>query len=189
MGLLYPFAIDEAESDHVTIKDSTILIKTYGLPYIFWGYLAALLIFLSVMALAIYRSLLTMLKSTDALNSLIAYSTITFFFLTIIGFFTLFIIEFRIFKKEKTLVKSVHILGLCIKKRTYQLDKNSFEIENLRGTPNIARQKSLPGTTPMQNRGYFELYCKDVSGEKILLDRHSRKNDLQKLQNLLEKSC
>ena len=36
-----------------------------------------------------------------------------------------------------------------------------------------------------QNKGYFVLWLKSADGKKILIDRHSRKVDLEKLKALL----
>ena len=68
MGLLYLFPIQEDEGDHVSIKDSSLLLKSYGLPYLFWGYLLAGLTTLGIITLAIRGPLKKMLLYEDSLN-------------------------------------------------------------------------------------------------------------------------
>ena len=42
MGLLYVFPVSLEEEGFAEVKDQTITLKTYGLPYVFWSYAAAI---------------------------------------------------------------------------------------------------------------------------------------------------
>ena len=245
MGLLYLFPVHEDEEDHVSIKDSSLLLKSYGLPYLFWGYLLIGLITLGIMSLAIKAPLKKMLLSKDSLNVTAhtlnstknevpvvplnetarrqqATSTECFphvaesekagncqdhqgggqlplnFFLgaltlftlgaTAVAFTSLFFVEFRIFKKKNFLIKSLYCFWIPLKHHRFQLrEGHPFEITHFCGSPNMARLENRDGMEGHQNRGHFELYLHSHDGKRILLDRHSRKIDLKKLQDLLEK--
>ena len=189
MGLLYPFPLDsDQEVDHVVINEDSLLLKSYGPPYLFWGYLLALLATLVLLGLAAWRPLTRMLSSQDSLNALIAGLTLGVLVATPLLALAFFFLEFRLFKSKDILVKSLHLVGPPLWKRRFQLRvQDPFSIANFTGTPNLARQRNHPGSERHQNRGYFELYLHTAQGEQILLDRHSRKTDLQKLKALLEK--
>ena len=79
MGLVFVMPVSEKETDHVSIiketgAPSTLLLKSYGLPYIFWAYIAALFITLFIMYMAIKAPLIKIGKSEDIINLLIYYS-------------------------------------------------------------------------------------------------------------------
>ena len=59
-------------------------------------------------------------------------------------------------------------------------------IEAHMDSPNVARLKLQEGTQGFQNKGYFILWLKVNDKTKVLVDRHSRKVDLEKLKALLE---
>lgn len=188
MGLLYPFPIQADEVDHVVVKDSSLLLKSYGPPYLFWGYLLAGLATLGLMTLAISGPLKKMLFSEDSLNSFLAILTLLTLVITALGFISLFFIEFRIFKRQEVLIKSLYFCGFSLHHRHFQLRATDpFYITSFSSSPNMARLQNRTQTTAHQNRGYFELYLYTGDEKMVLLDRHSRKTDLQKLQNLLEK--
>ena len=54
MGLMYIFPVTDNtnEDDRTEIRDSKIILKTYGLPMIFWGYLVAIMFVIFMMWLA-----------------------------------------------------------------------------------------------------------------------------------------
>ena len=245
MGLLYLFPIQEDEGDHVSIKDSSLLLKSYGLPYLFWGYLLAGLTTLGIITLAIRGPLKKMLLYEDSLNVTAHTSNfiegkvtavpldeigrrqrgateacflhvaesdeaddcqdrqggeqlplnfflgaLTLFTLgaTAVAFTSLFFVEFRIFKKKNFLIKSLYCFWIPLRHHRFQLSEtHPFEIIHFYGSPNMARLEKHPGMQGHQNRGHFELYLHTHDDKRILLDRHSRKIDLKKLQDLLEK--
>ena len=191
MGLLYPFPVEQSGcevDDHVTIHNSTLSLRTYGLPYLFWGYLLCLLTTIGLVALISWEPLKKMLLSQDPLNSFIAWTTLITLVATPLGFSCFFFMEFRLQKKKSSLIKSLHLCGLPLSRRHFQLrDSTAFTVEAFEGTPNRAKKDHLPGSERHQNKGYYQLYLHTQQGDKVLLDRHSRKVDLVKLQELLSK--
>jgi len=65
MGLMYIFPVttNENEGDRAQVNNSTLTLKTYGLPMVFWGYLAAIYSVIFVMWLA----------SRDVISKLLTY--------------------------------------------------------------------------------------------------------------------
>ena len=70
--------------------------------------------------------------------------------------------------------------------KTYQLrSQDTFEIRHFMDAPNMARMKSGPEAVGFQNKGYFTLLAYTENDQAILIDRHSRKVDLQGVMALL----
>ena len=188
MGLLYPFPVEQDEVDHVVVKDHWLMLKSYGLPYLFWGYLLAGLAALFTMAMAIADPLKQMLQSQDGLNVWLASLSALAMVGTALGFSAPFFIEFRLCKRREHLVKALYFMGIVLFRRQFKLaSPEALSVVPFRGSPNVARLENRPQSSLQQNRGYFELYLRTAQGEQVLLDRHSRKADLEKLRTLLEK--
>ncbi|MBP9679923.1 MAG: hypothetical protein KBD76_00845 [Bacteriovorax sp.] len=188
MGLMYIFPVSENEGDRVEIKeDKTIILKTFGLPYIFWGYLAAGLIVLASMWLA----------SRSTLDKLISYQDKGLVALGLMVKFTLIltpIILLGFFFYEKQIKKSGNKLKLIYKiffipvaQKTILLDSSeALSVNHFMDSPNMAKIYNKTELKAFENRGYFELKAKSA-GVDILIDRHSRKADLLKLKDLLDR--
>ncbi len=58
MGLMYVFPVSEEEADFVIKKDDMLILKTYGLPYIFWIYALCSVTVVFFMFLAIKEPIL-----------------------------------------------------------------------------------------------------------------------------------
>lgn len=187
MGLLYIFPIDENETERVMKTDNTITLKTYGLPMIFWAYLAT-----------IYIVVFTMwLVSSSAMDKLLTYDDSIMIFLYWLVKGTLFIgplVLLGFFFYEKFLIKShnsltiIHrIFFIPIIKKNITLDSpTAFSVDHFLDSPNVAKMRSQEHLRGFENRGYFELHAKS-NGKSIAIDRHSRKSDLVKMQELLSK--
>ena len=111
MGLMYIFPVNENEVDRVEIKSSnpsTIILKTYGLPMIFWGYLSASLIVIASMWLA----------SRSAVEKLVNYQDQSLCLLGLIVKYTLIltpVILLGFFFYEKQIHKSKNELTILFK--------------------------------------------------------------------------
>src|SRR5690606_41517625 len=80
MGLLYLLPISLDEFQHAKEKDGGILLKTYGLPLIFWFYLLCIWLVVGIMALVVYRPLELLYQTNEQLNQIIsigAYATLS----------------------------------------------------------------------------------------------------------------
>ncbi len=189
MGLLYPFPISSDETDHVSINSEhkTLTVKSYGLPYIFWIYLLAFLTVVGFLFVAIKTPLMSLWKIEDSINQALVMAVFLTLFGTIFGFITLFFIELRIIKKNKSLNLETRLFGIKLRNKKFSLkDENAFQITNFRASPNMARIENRDELKTHQNKGYFELFGIDHNDKRFLIDRHSRKSDLVKLKELLQ---
>lgn len=197
MGLMYIFPVtdNQNEGDRAEIKNGKLILRTYGLPMIFWGYLAAASSVVFLMWIASRETIAKMLSYTEDptlvyLGLLVKWSLLLSPVIAL-GFF---FYEKVIVKKEATLTVWHKVFFIPIYKKTYDLHSASaFLVEHFMDSPNMAklrRQQGLDGQDAMkhfENKGYFELNLINAQSKKIKLDRHSRKVDLIKLKDLLSK--
>lgn len=189
MGLLYVFPVSEEEIDFVVKKDDQLILKTYGLPYIFWIYAICAVLVVFFMFLAIKEPILKLISLGDETDALLGYTLLTFVGLIPVFVFSFFFYEKRITKKKNELGLEHRVFGLKVFSEKFLLEKDDqLEITNFIDSPNVARMKNTPDSVGFQNRGYFTLHLKAADGKKILLDRHNRKIDLEKLKELLTKN-
>lgn len=187
MGLLFqtPVELNELD-DRIKIKEETLILKTYGLPMVFWGYLAALFVVLFFMILAIKDPLIKVLTGEDTINKVIGIlltGLLTFGPLTLLGFY----FYEKVIKKKKDQLVIIHkTFFLPLIKKSYQIDPGSIEIEHFLDSPNMAALDKKQGMAGFENRGYFKLMATS-EGKKILIDRNSRRGEMRKLKELLEK--
>lgn len=186
MGLMYVFPVGEDETDFV-IKDGEVLtLKTYGLPYIFWFYALCSITMIFFMFLGIKEPVLKLISMGDDTDALLGYSLLTF-----IGFLPVFLLSFFFYEKRivknKNQLSLIHkVFGITVFSEKFLVEKNdSLTVEAFIETPNVARMNSRQDNVGFQNKGYFVLWLKSADGKKILIDRHSRKVDLEKLKTLL----
>ncbi len=193
MGLLYPFPVSSEETDFVQLqlspqgRVSQVRVKSYGLPYIFWGYALASFTVLFFLWLAVRDPMekLARLGGTDA---------------WLVGSLQLFmlllpIVVLGFFFYQKTLetsgrqLKMVHSIFFCpIKTRLFHLAPDAFAIAHHMDAPNVARLKGGPEAQGFQNKGYFTLWVKTTDEKLWPIDRHSRKKDLEALVTVLSLS-
>lgn len=196
MGLMYIFPTSDApeEGDRAEQKNGALILRTYGLPMIFWGYYLA----------ATSVVLLMWLASRDVINKLVNYDDPSLYLLghlvqwflilspiVALGFF---FYEKVITKKEATLSLTYKIFFIPFFKKTYHLQsKTSLEVNHFLASPNMARLRRQQGIDNaealkhFETKGYFELDLIDNKGKLINFDRHSRKADLIKMKELLLK--
>jgi hypothetical protein len=186
MGLLYIMPIDLDEVDRVRVKEDTLILKSYGLPLIFWGYLAAVLVVIFAMGIAIVDPLLKLYQTGDSINqALVILCTLTLIGVPL-GFIALFFIEYRLQKNKNLLRKSYHLFGIPFYVKKLSLsNQDSFEVIHHLDSPNMAKMQGDEELRGFQNKGYFVLAIKTPT-KTIWIDRSSRKTDLVKLKTLLE---
>lgn len=188
MGLLYLMPTKMAESDHIIFKpEGQLFLKSYGLPWIFWGYLAAALSVLFFMILAISTPIIKLSQSDALIDLFMAYGMAIFIPLLIIGLLAFYFTSKIIEKKKKDLTIAWEVFGIKILSRSFKLkESDSLYIQHYLETPNMARASNQEHLAAFQNKGYFELFAIDINNKKILVDRHSLKTELKKLQELLQ---
>ena len=186
MGLMFVMPVSEEEVDRIEIKDSSISLKSYGLPLIFWGYLAAALSVIFLLFIAIKEPMFKMIESDDEINIFMAY--LVLFTIIIIPLVTLgfYFYEKIITKKDDEITITHKVFWIPFIKKNHRLkSKTSFLIEHYLDSPNMAKINGDQDMRAFQNQGHFQLFLINENDEKILLDRHSRKADLRKITELL----
>lgn len=190
---MYLFPVSEDEVDRTEVISSaneegkTIVLKTYGLPMIFWGYLAATLIVLGSMWLASRAIIQKLLAYEDAgLNALgfLVQYTLILTPITLLGFF-FYEKQIRKSKNNLKLVFKIFFIPIFSKKITLD-NVDAFTVDHFLDSPNMAKIQSKTELKGFENKGYFELNAIS-NGKSILIDRHSRKADLLKIKDLLSR--
>lgn len=191
MGLMYIFPTEDSEEEikdgRVSILNNQLTLKTYGLPMVFWGYLAAILTVIVAMWMA----------SDSVINKMFTYNDPVLTFLAILVRATLIIgplvlISFYFYEKfiiknknEITLTHRLFFVPIITKKFSINSNDDIF-VEHFLDSPNMAKTKNKLELKNFENKGYFELKAKS-NGKIILIDRSSRKADLIKILGLLTK--
>jgi hypothetical protein len=187
MGLLYVFPVSMDETGFAEKKDNKIILKTYGLPYIFWIYAFAIIIALIFLFIAGRGPVLKYIQIGDDLDALLGYSLLSFLGLLPVILLGFFFFEKRIIKEGPLITMEYRIFGLKAFSEKFTMAKdNALIVDTFLDSPNVARMKANEENLGFQNKGYFILWLITDNGKKIALDRHSRKADLLKLQDMLE---
>ncbi len=195
MGLIYIFSTDLEDQDRTQIindlksgSNPTLILKTFGLPMIFWGYLCAALIVVAAMWLASRETLLKLMTYQDdlslmALGYLVQYTLL----LVPIVLLALFFFEKQIKKSGNNLTLIYKIFFVTFFTKKIILDKDDcLKVDHFMDSPNVARINRSEGHGAFENKGYFELHAISA-GKSLFIDRHSRKSDLIKIKELLLK--
>lgn len=196
MGLMYIFPVTDntIEDDRIEIRDSKLILKTYGLPMIFWGYLVAIMFVMFMMWMASRAAIAKLLSYNEDptlffLGHLVQWTLI----LTPLILLAFFFYEKVLAKKGTQLVITHKIFFIPILKKTYTLSENdSISVNHFLASPNMAKLRASQGLNDeslkhFENKGYFELCIKTDKKPSISIDRHSRKADLLKLKELLSR--
>jgi hypothetical protein len=191
MGLLYPFPVSPDESDFASRKlDESgkikmVEVKTYGLPYLFWGYAAAVLAAIFFLWLAI-RAPMEKLKSyNDSFDLMLIYGLDALIYLSVLSLVAFLFYQKSITRQADRIEIAHAFFGLKVLNFTYLIRPDSFQILHHLDSPNVARLKGGEESLGFQNKGYFALWVKTLDDRFIQLDRHSRKSDLSALAELL----
>ena len=198
MGLMYILPIKEEESEHVVITQKTssdgqieksITVKSYGLPMVFWGYWLAATIVISALGLAVWAPVTKLAQSGEVLDILMVTGVLGLLFaIPLIGLGFLFF-EIRIIKRGHKLQKQWRLFGLPFWKKSITLPTtDSFEVRHHLDSPNMAKISKNQELLAFANHGHYHLFVKDVFGNFMLLDRHSRKSDVARLADLLRRN-
>lgn len=187
MGLMYVFPVSTEETDFAKIENKTITLKTYGLPYIFWFYALCSVAVIFFMFLAIKEPVLKLIQLGDETDATLGYSLLSFVGFLPVIIFGFFFYEKRIVKKSDIMTLEYRVFGIKVFSETFQLTEgDELIVESFISSPNVARMNANSENTGFQNKGYFTLWLKSKDNKKILIDRHSRKADLDKIKGLLE---
>lgn len=187
MGLMYVFPVSTEETDFAKIENKTITLKTYGLPYIFWFYALCSVAVIFFMFLAIKEPVLKLVQLGDETDATLGYALLSFIGFLPVIIFGFFFYEKRIVKTTDSITLEYRVFGIKVFSETFELTSgDELTVESFISSPNVARMNANSDNTGFQNKGYFILWLKSKDNKKILIDRHSRKVDLEKLKGLLE---
>ena len=183
---MYVFPVSLEEEDFVQTKSDGLTLKTYGLPYIFWGYAAASIAVILFMFLAIKEPVLKLIKLGDETDATLGYTLLTFIGLLPVFILSFFFYEKRIVAKPQAITLEYRIFGLKVFSETFSYkEEDPFSVTPFLSSPNVARMAAREESQGFENKGYHVLWITLDSGKKILIDRHSRKADLLKLKTLI----
>jgi hypothetical protein len=186
MGLLYAFPVSLEETDFAELKDNTLSLKTYGLPYIFWGYATAVVLVIFFMFMAIHAPILKLIELGDETDAMLGYALLIFIGILPMAIFGFFFFEKRLIREPGMLSMEYRVFRIKFFSETFQLESgDSFSIDAFLDSPNMARLKGGEDSAGFQNKGYFTLNLKSKEGKNIQIDRSSRKADLIKILDLL----
>lgn len=192
MGLMYIFPVSVEESEHAQVLSSiddpskkTLVLRTYGLPMVFWSYLAASLIVIGTMWLASQSAIQKLLSYNDLGLQALAYLVGSTLILTPIILLGFFFYEKQLKKSGKELTLVFKVFYITFFSKTIILDSHdALSVDHFMDSPNMAKIYNKASLKQFENKGYFELHA--MSGKKsILIDRHGRKADLLKIKELL----
>lgn len=190
MGLLYPFPVSTSETDFVSLTETEqglrIQVKTYGLPYIFWGYALASLSVLFFLWLAVRAPLNKLRTLGDSLDLVLIHGLEALLILTPLTVLAFFFYEKRLIMQGTVLIVQHRLFGLTCYQRTIELGSAGLQVHHHMDAPNVARLKGGEAAVGFQNKGYFVLWANQSAEKSIAIDRHSRKADLEALKTLLE---
>jgi hypothetical protein len=186
MGLLYVFPSEIEESDNIKIDSQKVTLRTYGLPYIFWVYALAILTAIFFLGLAVKGPLEKLLSYEDTINYVIGYGLIALLICVPLTLISLFFYEKEITRTNNEITIRHKLFYIPILKKVVSLENKKLEVGHFLDSPNMARIQGGKEAIGFQNKGYFELNIVSDNGQRVFLDRHSRKTDLDKLLKLLE---
>lgn len=193
MGLMYIFPVDLDDQERTELITNlkngkqTLILKTYGLPMIFWGYLAAVLVVVAAMWLASRAAIAKLISYEDATLQALGYLVQYTLILTPIFLLALFFYEKHLKKSGNTITLIYRIFFIPVFSKKILLDdEDALSVEHFMDSPNMAKIYNKEELKGFENKGYFELHAKSA-GKKVLIDRHSRKADLLKIKDLLSK--
>jgi len=185
MGLLYVFPVSKEESDFVQIDQDTITVRSYGLPYIFWIYALSITIIILFMTFSIWNPIQKLMLLGDQIDRLTAKTILSLLLGTPVFLFSFFFYEKRIQRTGDKMIIQDFLWWIKIRERRLHLTSDSqVSIEAYLDSPNVAKIHSSEETRGFENKGYFTLSLYQEK-KKILIDRHSRKKDLEDLKSLL----
>lgn len=187
MGLLYPFPATPEETDFIELRAQDITLRSYGLPYLFWGYAAASLAVVFFLWLAVSDSLTKLYSMGDDVDQILVRSLQIFLVLLPTSILAFFFYEKRLRRQGPRLLIQQRLFWIPLSSRTVELRPHDpFEIRHFMDAPNVARINAGPDAAGFQNKGYFTLWAHARNGKEVLLDRHSRKSDLTGVVALLQ---
>ena len=189
MGLLYlfPTSIDEKEFVQNLSKENFyhLKVKSYGLPIIFWLYALAILTILILLSISIYSAAIKLFITGTSIDKILVIALVLAIAFSFVSVFVLLYFQIHLESTPEFLKIEYRPFGLKIYSKKIQKEQDfHLSICHFMDSANIARLNQDERFKNFQNKGHFELraICKN---KNVLLDRSSRKKDLEDLKNIL----
>lgn len=187
MGLMYVFPVSKEERDFVVEEDGKLILKSYGLPYLFWFYAFCSIAVVFFMFLAIRPPVLKLIELGDETEATLGYTLLFFIGSLPVSILAFFFYEKRIIRTSRELILQHRLFMLPVFTEKFPVDViKDLSVDAFLTSPNVARMQNTQESVGFQNKGYFVLTLKTPEGKKIQVDRHSRKVDLEKLKVMLQ---
>lgn len=186
------FPVSEDEQDRIDYIEENgskaIVLKTYGLPLIFWGYLIAILTVVGAMFMAVMGPINKLIATGDSINIYLAYLVLTTIIALPTVLVSLYFYEKLLTKRGDKLTVTHRFFWIPLWRKVINLkSSDSIDLNHFLDSPNVAKMRRDAAMKGFENKGYFETYATDKNDKKIFIDRHSRKADMIKLCELLKK--
>lgn len=193
MGLLYLFPTSAEENEFVFIDNKSsppkLVISSYGLPGIFWIYAFIAFIVLSLLTYSILDPLQKLFSMAQGFDYVLVTGLVIVLILSYLAILLFLYWRLLIVVTEKTIAVEYRPFGILLYKKILPLTQDTkLEIRHFMDSPNLARINQDKNYKQFQNSGYFELLAINSVGSNLLLDRSSRKNDLEALKTIICKN-
>lgn len=189
MGLIYLFPTHQNEADYVIIENEPkykkITIKSYGLPWIFWVYAAAILTLLAILVFSVTQPLLKLYSMASTIDLLLIYAFCLTMVMVVFLIVTFLYWQIHIVITKEKLTVEYRPFGIKVfSKGLNREEALQLDVVHFMDTPNVARLEQNQLFKDFQNKGHFELIAWNTK-DKILVDRSNRKQDLEDLKYLI----
>jgi hypothetical protein len=136
------------------------------------------------MFLAIKEPIFKLIQLGDSVDATLGYSLLSFLLLLPVVLLGFFFFEKRIIASKNQLQINYRMFGVPFRSKSFKINATQLGVKNFIQSPNMARIKDEKARAGFENKGYFILTVTTKDKETII-DRHSRKIDLEKLKTLL----
>jgi len=189
MGLLFQMPVKpDPLDDRIKLTEEELTIKSYGLPMVFWAYLAAIFTVVFFMILAASGPLMKIINGEDLINRILGIGVLALFILGPIIILGFYFYEKVIVKNKESITVTHKAFFIPILKKSLPLINTTLEVIHHMDSPNKALLEQRSGMKGFENRGYFRLVARNSDGRKFIVDRNGRKGEMKKLLELLNQS-
>ncbi len=140
MGLLYHFPTDKSDTEHVNVNNTTLTLRSYGLPPIFWVYLIATLSAVFFLTFAVWPSVMKILESKELIDQFIGLGLLFTVFGSSLSFIALFFYEKNIIKNTSSIVLKHKLFFIPFINKNIPVNQDcEYEITGYLSSANMAK--------------------------------------------------
>jgi len=179
-----PTTIEES-SNIIRLDDGKILIKSYPPSKTLWNYFYLIITSIFIMSFVTKGLIITLFTSDNHFDQILGLLTVLAFTCIPTSALGLLCYQKRILKDKNNISISHFILGIRFRKHNIKPILYNVEIQNTR--PNQARINAKQEFQSYNNKDYYNLFVTDTFQTKILLDRSTDENSMNRLMQILSK--